>query len=203
MRLIGLHGRLRSGKDTAYEEIERIAKSLDKKACRRAFGDNLKLSGMAALGLQGLDLANKIKEQGEIVVRIDGEDIHSISGREFWQYYGTEAHRNPSLGSSFSEDFWLDNLLPHCKWTYNFAPLTDYAVVTDVRFPNEAQRIKDLGGEIWWINADERLGPPNTDHPSEKRLPIGLLDYELTNNGPKEEFRAQVRDLLAAGKFDA
>jgi hypothetical protein len=214
MRLIGLNGRLHSGKDTAVQFI-REATSL--RVTRAAFADKLKLSAVRALGFTDMDVAdavsfcNLLKESGQIVtyVRVQDSDQFDvldskvIEGREFLQLFGTEAHRDV-----FGFDFWVDALLPrpsdhvapgvrianaNAKLHMGF-PDTDVLVVTDVRFPNEAERIFDLGGEIWYINADARLGPlPEEVHASELPLPSDLITITLYNNSTLDSFRRGIK----------
>lgn len=210
MRLIGLHGRLRSGKDTAYEEIRRAARDQGLKASRKAFADPMKMSMLRSLGFnpeRGIDdaikLMNLIKETGRISVSwVDPRwpnkaQSNTITGREWVQHYGTEAHRSDDMGSQFGTDFWVDNLLPTNDtsdlWWENFPKGTDVAVVTDVRFANEAQRVLDLGGEVWWIDSEQRLGPNNEYHSSEQKLPARYITKTIDNNGSIEEFEENVR----------
>jgi hypothetical protein len=51
--------------------------------------------------------------------------------------------------------------------------------VSDVRFPNEAQRIKDMGGVIWRVNRPG-VGPANS-HPSETALDDWDFDWVYEN----------------------
>lgn len=228
MRLIGLHARLSAGKDSAFETISQAAENESALAIRRAFADPLKISGLRALGEhysadnedEALALANRIKETGRITVTWeDAEGLRlqatTISGRQFWQWYGTEAHRESDLGASFGPDFWVDNLLPlgtrpvqkavydeveqplfWDNFTESWAGFADLAVVTDVRFPNEAQRILDLDGEVWWINAEERLGPNEDAHPSEQKLPDHYITHVVQNNGSVAEFQNNILEAL-------
>jgi hypothetical protein len=221
MRLIGLHARSHAGKDTAFEIIRQI----NPKADRKAFADPVKLSGMATLGMvverdgtreQILNAANYIKNSGRILVTYDdprfpakGFQTVTLTGRQFWQFLGTEGHREPSLGHSFGENFWVDNLLPIGRsdnwenltkpgpefpaWWLSFEPGTEVAVITDVRFANEAERIRFLGGEVWRIDADERLGPNTDTHDSEQRLPDEFITRTIDNNGSVEMFELEVK----------
>jgi len=215
MELIGLHARLHAGKDTAYEVLCQVGEEKDLTVVRRAFADPLKFSGLRALGMEdSIALANAIKETGRITITWEGPrgglKGRTITGRQYWQWYGTEAHRSGDLGASFGEDFWVDNLLPEDdgyedtdgywippSWESNFKS-ADLAVVTDVRFPNEAQRIIDLGGQVWKIDADERLGPNEDTHASEIPLADKYVTKVIDNNGTLEEFAQNIR--LAVGR---
>jgi len=116
--LIGLHGRLGAGKDTAFEGIHKWASERGVRAARRGFADALKLS-FARLFIPdcGLDEAvnwcNTLKGH-ESASRLAvswgvfseyGTDTtieHSITGRQALQRFGTEGHRDV-----FGEDFWV------------------------------------------------------------------------------------------------
>lgn len=223
MYLIGLNGRLHSGKDTAYEALR---DGLNGDIVQRvAFADKVKLSGMAALGLtQGTDedtiaLANRLKEVGTITVSCnmhaaeyahDHPQEHVISGREFWQWYGTEAHRD-----IFDDQFWVNALLPK-PYTNVIAPQAmndnqislafpdvDVLVITDCRFVNEATRIIELGGEVWHLDAERRLGPlPEDAHPSEHPLPAEYITRTIDANDSPTVFTGRVIDTFIRMEID-
>lgn len=222
MKLIGFHGRLQSGKDTAFEVIDRHATDDNKLAVRHALADPLKISAFRALGidkaLQAFErdelvgIAELVKKTGRVTVSWERPNgtltAVSITGRQFLQFYGTESHREPDLGSSFGEDFWVDNLLPlgsvgdrpafWDNFKESWAGFADFAVVTDVRFENEAQRILDLQGEVWWIDAEERLGPNAETHASEQKLPDEFITRTLDNNSTLGNFESEVLGALDA-----
>ena len=210
MRLIGLNGRREAGKDTAFAAIKTYAEQNNQVAVRKAFADPLKISGMRALGFNGLterqalDLANILKETGQITISwsepskfVDEETRFetTIYGRHFFQWYGTESHRANDLGHSFGENFWIDNLLPFKGWELSFRN-ADYGVVTDVRFPNEAERILQLGGVILEIDADTRIAKARDKHASEQPLPRDLITATIDNNGTLDDLAKNVRNYL-------
>jgi hypothetical protein len=71
-------------------------------------------------------------------------------------------------------------------------------VVTDVRFPNEFERIKDLGGKLVKVSRPG-YGPAN-QHVSETALEDFEWDYELQNNGTLDDLPAKVASMLEALK---
>lgn len=171
---------------------------------RVGFADKLKMSAIAALGIPFHDVAdavrlcNDLKERVMIDVYSDDELYGwnwSLSGREYLQYYGTESHRE-----IFGQEFWIDALLPRPRSVGNNSielcrrfPNADVIVITDVRFSNEAERILDLGGEVWQIDVEDRLGPlaPNA-HISECPLPDECLTRTVDNNGDLDHFRRRL-----------
>lgn len=210
MKLIGLNGRKLSGKDEAFKILRDNNPGVN--FLRTSFADKIKLSGMRALGYtyfedeidKAVAMADHIKENCTVAV-IDARNHHikqEISGREWWQFYGTESHRD-----IFGFDFWVDQVFPnpqgHTKeyveylMKYKFLDV-DVVVETTVRFENEARRILDLGGEIWRIDADKRLGPlPPEAHVSEHGLPADLVTLTIPNNSSLEQFQHGVKTAWA------
>jgi len=189
-RVIGLTGRARSGKNTVAAMIadllpvERVAEG--------AFADAVKVSAARALGVPftGDDVgiaavrrwADEFKLDHTVQVVRDGQVLHEITGRSYLQRYGTEAHRE-----LFDPDFWVNvvDLNPDG---------VDVLVMTDVRFPNEAEVIREQGGEVWQIVGDD--SGATDEHASERPLPPQLIDRELVNRGTLDQLRAQVEVAL-------
>ena len=219
--LIGLHGEAESGKDTGFIFIKEWANRNGLEAAREAFADRLKASAAMALGWEEaldigetpIDFCNYLKQDGsEIQITVQPPlnehklaSTYYITGREFLQYYGTEAHRDV-----FDYNFWVDAVLPtsnlddfldHPDWHENFKTgdsdyqqyVADICVVTDVRFPNEAERVKELGGVVWKI---DREVPGAGDHPSEQTLDPDLIDLIIDNNGDLEDYRMMLEIAL-------
>ena len=215
--LIGLHGKRGSGKDTAFSFIQQWAKGRGVRAGGRGFADTLKWS-FARLFTpdcsmsEGISWCNSIKETGSLIV---GQELHlpgdqvnrltqEISGRVALQRYGTEMHRDV-----FGADFWVDQLLPMTEgftpdaeqqWPYNFVgeyfndwEPPEICCITDLRFINEAQRIKDLGGEIWKI---DRPVENEDNHASEVELPEEFIDVVCLNWSDLPAFYASVVTLM-------
>ena len=90
--------------------------------------------------------------------------------RQLMQRLGTEAGRN-----LFGENFWVDQFFS----THKVGSL----IVTDVRFPNEAQAIKDRGGIIVRIKRDGYEAV--NGHISETAYTD--QDFILYNNGTPDE----------------
>lgn len=212
VNLIGLNGKARSGKDTTAGFIKGWAEDYSFGFSQDAFARRLKESAAAALGLQPEEGATSVPPEDAIafceMLKRDDNVIHvvnaegtgyTITGREFLQYYGTEAHRDV-----FGSDFWVDAVLPRGYDNSGVIPLwhksfethgkvAEFAVVTDVRFPNEAERIKELGGEVWKI---ERDGSGAGDHASEQELSLELVDYVIGNNSTLDNLRESVDVIL-------
>ena len=71
-------------------------------------------------------------------------------------------------------------------------------IITDVRFPNEAQAIKDRGGVVIRVNRYDENGMPYktlNNHPSEIALNDYDFDYVIENDGSIEELVEKVKQL--------
>jgi hypothetical protein len=204
--LIGINGPMTSGKDTAYSFIQEWAEERGVSTCRRGFADLLKWSAYRIFKPdctidEGVAWANEFKWNGVIkaVMTFDESDDHfghewQITGRQLLQHYGTEAHRDV-----FDPDFWVNALLPVTmtyestyRWHDNF-DRAQICVITDLRFPNEAERVHELDGFVWVIKRDS---VQREEHVSEAELPKQLVDWNIDNNGTLEDFRKSVYALL-------
>ncbi len=127
----------------------------------------------------------------------------SMTVREFLQKLGTEAmrdglHRNVWVNALFA-DYTLEE---KTKASYlNPYPELVYPnwIITDVRFPNEAQAIKDRGGIIVRVNRGQqemRYIQKAGLHPSETSLDNWKFDEVIENNGTLEDLRKKVADFM-------
>jgi hypothetical protein len=184
-RVIGLAGNARAGKDTVADYLAELTPGSVE---RDAFADRLKLIAAKALDVTfhpddvGTEAvrrwADHIKQHVEIVVRGPFGTIESkVSGRRFLQRLGAEGIRDV-LGA----DVLVDAL-----------PLDrdcDLLIVTDVRFPNEAEAIRAAGGEVWRV---DRPGVTGDGHVSEQRIEA---DRVIENDGTLDDLRDRVREAL-------
>ena len=193
MKIIGLTGLARSGKDTACGFILEWAAANDVFAGRYSFAEKLKVSAARALGYDGDDavgFCESLKHDGELAFTFDGETTAGkISGREYLQRYGTEAHRDV-----FGDNFWVRALFAELD-DADFDIGVELAVITDCRFPNEAKAINNSrgGGEVWEVVRDAAgLGDGLEAHASEAGLGVEKITLSLDNNGSIDDFRALV-----------
>lgn len=177
MRLIGMTGRKRSGKDTvgAYLRMEHnfaqesFAKPL-KEAVRYIYG----------WGHEHVDGALK-----EVV-----DPYWQTTPRAVLQYLGTE------IGRQLDENIWVKSLQKRLE-----AFPAGSVVITDVRFPNEADVVKALGGEIWRI-IRPALGDRTDLHASEIGMDNYVADREILNTGSIKDIHDQVYILLQGMNAD-
>ncbi len=191
--LIGLNGRLNSGKDTVYKILkEELGAAYNVE--RVAFADKLKESAAAALGMS-VDLVEYLKNKEDWHYRPDDGSwrpygyARPFNMRTFLQRYGTEAHRD-----IFGQDFWIDAALPR-----DFSHAGRTVIVTDMRFPNEQDRVRALGGYCALITRPEREGVAG-NHPSEQTLTC--FDWTIRNTGDLEELKEKVMEMWGSLIFN-
>lgn len=205
MRIIGIGGFKTSGKDSTFRAIQRAHAEInpDLHVARTGFADKVKIMAAMALGLEVkpetlITLMDDAKENWLIdvtrPVSKDGfETIKKLTGRQYLQWFGGHAR------TVFGQTFWIDQVLPsptNYNWMGDLAeryPGVDVLCITDVRYHNEAERIKCLQGEIWRI---ERPGFGSDGHLSEIPLPNYIVDHIVNNDGTLDELNKNVAELL-------
>lgn len=198
MNLIGINGFKTSGKDTAFGFVRDLAERDGESAVRLAFADKLKvLAGLTlsvdALSEEGLKQSmDGFKEYGELVVKPSEGRCGShftITGRQYLQNLGAEARK------VFGDSFWVDQVLPRevIEELADDLDWPEWVCVTDVRYPNEAQRVLDLGGEVWEV---VRPGLESDGHSSETPLPRDLVTLTLLNDGTLDDLKLKVADSM-------
>ena len=102
--------------------------------------------------------------------------------REVMQTLGTEWGRD-----SVYSKIWLDS------WERSICDLT-YVVVEDLRYLNEAELVKNRGGEIWRI---KRPDYQCNGHISETEMKGIEPDLTISNSGSLGELHAMIDNILA------
>lgn len=127
--------------------------------------------------------------------------------RHFLQKLGTDAIRN-----NIHTNAWVNALMADYKVLgyriertlmdgtkeYDY-PVFPNWIVTDCRFPNEAEVIKGTGGPVIRVT---RPGENLADlHPSETSLDDWKFDYIIHNDGGKEDLVEKVQEFLQSIKL--
>lgn len=138
---------------------------------------------------------------------------HKITVRQALQLIGTNLFRD-----KFHPNCWVNSLFSDYKSIIKFKKGSPYAsikemstfefqkkwkdeevypnwIVTDLRFENEAQAIKDRGGILIRINRSYSIGVQ--EHKSETALDnYKEFDYIIDNSGSIEDLIRKVKDIL-------
>lgn len=191
--LIGLNGKLKAGKDTTFEVISDLYPFAE----RISFAEKLKQSAANSLGMSR-ELMDELKTHENIHITIAGTTgltsllpsilageaaKWSMTMREFLQRYGTEGHRE-----IFGESFWVDMALPA-----DLDHSDRLLVVTDMRFPNEIDRVKELGGICVKVKRD--VESKFSSHASEQNVDH-LMDYTLDNTKDIDHLYQEVDKMI-------
>lgn len=109
------------------------------------------------------------------------DPITGITNREVLQKIGE------SFRSSLGEDIWIKALMT------DYQAKKDNWIVTDVRYQNEADHIKNKGGILIRVNRDTHN---NDNHKSEIDLDdYNKFDFIIDNNGSVEELIKKVIEI--------
>lgn len=175
--LVGLTGRARSGKDTVADHL------------------------VACFGFRKVSIAEPLKEVCRVVFGWSDDQLHGhakdhelpdveATPRQVMQFVGTElfrvrlGERFPALGTNV----WVDALAREIDQNPD-----ESLVVADVRFPNEAQTIRERGGII--IHVDRNCGSSD-EHSSETAHRFIAPDYTVFNTSSKADLFRMVDRIL-------
>ncbi len=170
IRLIALTGAAGSGKST-------VAKYLSKQRIpftRTKFSGTLKRMLMQIPCVTDDMIEGSLKEEPQ-------ELFGGKTTREVMQTLGTEWGRD-----SVYSKIWLDS------WERSICDLT-YVVVEDLRYLNEAELVKDRGGEIWRV---KRPDYQCNGHISETEMEGIKPDLTIRNSGSLSELHAMIDSIL-------
>jgi len=178
--IIGLTGRAGTGKDTAALHLEREHGFIS-----LAFADPLRAMLSALLPYTPVSsFAMHDRAQKEMPQPFLG----GASVRRCLQTLGTEWGRELIDGG-----LWI-NICRH-----RIETIGGRIVVTDVRFDNEAQMIRELGGHI--VNITREQARPVENHTSEAGITDRLIDYHVDNSGLIGELYHQLDTMMLRKKF--
>lgn len=157
--IIGLSGYARSGKDTIAEYLK-----IKYRFGQYSFADPMRkaMSILDPMVDPYLTYNKAIETYGYTEAKQMYPEV-----RRLLQVFGTEVGRE-----MFGENFWVDICLNNI---HSF-----HAVISDVRFPNEADSIKERGGVIWRINRPDLQ--PVTRHSSETSMDNYGFDAVIDND---------------------
>jgi len=208
MKIILLSGKMQSGKNTCADILKEILESKQKTVEMVAFANELKkccekdfLSLSEYLNNKCSSFINEygnllpveaLKEISELKIKCDNwyEDKTPLT-RIILQTYGTNIFR-----ARVDENYWVN------KFNEKICNLkSDYVIVTDVRFPNEIECVKDFFYDIMSVDdiisirINRNTGIVNY-HPSETALDdYNNFDVVLYNNGTMEDFKNTIQSL--------
>ena len=207
--IIGVCGFIGSGKDTVADYLVNLHHFR-----RESFANTLKDAVSAVFGWDRTMLEGRTKQAREWREQQDNWWTNRlgivITPRWVLQNWGTEVCRN-----GFHDDIWIASLENKLRNS------TDHVVISDCRFPNEIQAIKNAGGIVvrvvrgaepeWYDAAKSCNRGPNGNtnwalsgrrleqlgvHASESAWVGTKFNMVLDNNGTLDDLYQQVKHLV-------
>lgn len=171
MKLLGFTGKMGSGKSTAIQCLREIQHE----------------------PVQVVKFAGTLYEIQELIYKkiepVYKRPENFIKDRKLLQLIGTEWGRN-----SVSETIWLDLWKREVEYMSENYPGT-ILVSDDVRFDNEADLIRSMGGSVIQIVSDKQRTDTKAGiagHASETGVDLNKIDYILENNGSIEDLKSSL-----------
>lgn len=177
MKLVGIAGRRRVGKDVVAEYIHRTYGYTHRK-----FAQHLKDAVKCLFGFSQGQVESHLKD--------DVDPRWDVSPRQVLQFIGTEVLQ-----------YKLQELIPNVGLLFNVKRMfldikeSDSVVISDVRFPHEVDSIKERGGVVIGIERATILDDTDT-HSSESGIDALECDYVIQNNGALVELYAEIDRVM-------
>lgn len=183
MKLIALCGAAGAGKDTVADMLP---------ARKLAFADTLYAEVAAAWGVEVESLKSRetkeLQQRRLSIMECADDGFAEFKFREPWS-----EPRSPRQILQWWGDYRRaqDRKYFVDATTLAIVDCLDDVVITDVRFPNEAAMVRQLGGQIWQIHRPgyEAGGTGHASHTDGSEFGPDLV---VTNGGSLEDLRATV-----------
>jgi hypothetical protein len=196
--IIGISGKMHSGKDTVGNIIEMLAATNDPTVNWeiKKYAGKLKeiaciLTGCTLEQLEDQEFKKKaLSREWCYPTEWQGKEHWvEMTTRELLQKLGTEAMRN-----GLHENVWVNAL---------YADYTNQNwIITDMRFPNEFDAVKSRGGITIRVNRVRYISTHSEgEHESERALDDHKFDYVIYNNGSMSDLITKVREILTQNKI--
>lgn len=179
--LIGLTGKIQSGKDTTAEFF------IKEGYTSIAYGDHLKDVVMQLFRMKHDQVYT---QEGKAAI----DERYGVTPRYILQWFGTEVVRDNY------PDLWVDHM------TDRLGRTGGHIVVTDIRFNNEAALIKKLGGTVieiirpvekvsFFQKSIPQIWREWFPHRSERPINRDLVDFIVINNGTIAQLHQTVKEM--------
>ena len=179
--IISLSGWATSGKDTVADILVE-----NRGFVKYAWADTLRLAAEA------LDPIVGVNEDGSWIRYTDALTTYGYNEakalfpefRQVLQRIGTEVGRD-----LIGDNVWIDATIRRIN---RDRLLTSRIIITDTRFPNEAEAVKSLSDDNLVVRVTRVHVGPQSDHPSEMALNEYEFDHEILNSGTIDDLKSKV-----------
>lgn len=176
MKIIAFTGAMGSGKSTAINELKKI------------------IGGQSA----NIKFAQPLYDIQEMIYRrISGvyqRPESFIKDRKLLQWLGTDWGR-----TTISDTVWVDLWKHQVALVKSLQQNVSLITCDDVRFDNEAEAVKSVGGYVIQVTRADRTpdgGEGIKAHASEAGLSSEHVDFILPNNGSIQELRDNLNNIM-------
>lgn len=185
--IIGISGRIGSGKDTLAQFIQELDPSWEIKK----FAGKLKQIASLLTGVPVKAFESQSFKK-EIMPAVWG----GMTYREFLQKLGTDAIRDALHPNTWVNALFADYKLIPRGGDDQSAPFVSYPnwLITDVRFINEAEAVRRNGGVMVRLKRNEL--PAAGLHPSETSLDDYDFDLVIDNTGDLDKLKRAAKSIL-------
>jgi hypothetical protein len=196
--LIGLSGKIGSGKNTAANYFAKYCKQKYPNVVHHYFAFKLKQIVEILTGIKMKQsfsdnyFSNGITDFTNEDKNIFIPEFNATIG-QLLQIIGTNVFRD-----NFDREVWIKSLFVDYD---TYEKNNSLWIITDVRFTNEATAIKDFKGVLVRINRNEDKSDNSSardkNHPSEIALDnYEKFDYIINNNGTLEELENKIKQIV-------
>jgi hypothetical protein len=203
--IIGISGYAGSGKDALCTKIQELDKESNWQ--RKKWAGKLKqissiLTGISEDMFEDTDFKNTNlgpEWNATPCGKIGSKHKQPLTVREFLQRLGTDAIRD-----GLHTNAWVNALIADYKCSFCLQSSGEHKaciksnypnwIITDTRFPNEAEAIKNSGGIV--IRVDRISVSPINAHYSEIALDNWDFDYYIDNSGTEDDLADRVNKFL-------
>ena len=184
--VIALSGKKGSGKDTVADMLQFYFKLYHgEETTKHAFADPVrKIAGIVASVDDVYFEDRDLKEQPIFF------DDSNRTPRDYLRLVGQ------ALKSAIDEDIWV-RLLGRSAFVY----MTSSCIVTDVRFRNELDFVKENGAFVIKIERDDNMSDNDVSETEMDSFKDEEFDLIIKNNGDKEELSKTISNFVKHFKF--
>jgi len=186
MHIVGFGCTAQVGKDTAAEYLE---KKYSGKVKRVGFADKLKKIAMELFGL------NREQCYGPQIIKEMVDPRYGMTSREIMQGIGEKMRQ-------VYPDIWIDTVF-NVTVPQLVEQGFDCVVISDVRYPNEGDKIHKEGGVVVKVTREGSGVTVGASHSSETAMQdYQNFDFILENDGSFEEYYQKLDRLMEEIEYD-